>query len=227
MRGQSPSGVPAHHGFRDCGRGTVPVPMSCRLPVCCDWRGPYAAGTGWPAALPRAAGLFSADGGGHPRPRCGGHFGALPGGTFVSLQRGPVAGESAAVIVYAGDQRVGMLNPADGVLYQPALDAAHQAGQSLLVEASSAKARAGRRGSGYSRPGSCDARTRRRVVNATLRDPRHIHTAPAHVQVGCLRAGVRQPYCAALMITAPVTHRRRRWRTRWQRAAWRRWRRGR
>jgi len=52
----------------------------------------------------------------------------------VSLQRGPVAGESAAVIVYAGDQRVGMLNPADGVLYQPALDAAHQAGQSLLVE---------------------------------------------------------------------------------------------
>ena len=56
------------------------------------------------------------------------------GGTFVSLQRSSVADESASVILYAGGQRVGALNPADGLLYQPALDAAQQAGHFLEVE---------------------------------------------------------------------------------------------
>jgi hypothetical protein len=55
------------------------------------------------------------------------------GGGIVSLERDPGAGDAARVVVYSGQQRVGTLSAADGARYQSALDAAQQAGCSLMV----------------------------------------------------------------------------------------------
>jgi hypothetical protein len=52
---------------------------------------------------------------------------------IVSLERDTAAGDPAPVVVYSGADRVGTLSPADGARYQPALDAAQQTGQALMV----------------------------------------------------------------------------------------------